>query len=662
MIISFANGSNKSRNETPKTRLIDITTQLSSSACFVARVGEMERTETTAWFCDACGKVKYQHAALLKCGQCGRTFYHDKTCQKKHWPHHKANCHKKKQPEAQPPSSPPSSSSSQEDALLVPPEAPLLLQQKFEVIETTDKGRCVVALCDLLPGDVVLLEPPALVLDTRLEYIGMFQAFGHASKELQHAILQLQQANMTALTHTVMTRERQEKLEQQRLVYDQRYPHHSITKEISRKLWAIVECNGVQLFNYNTNDSNDHKQQQWMGLFRQGSMVEHSCNPNLTMNTTQEGYLELIAECTIAKGTRLSFSYMEGIYEKTREQRQDLLLQEKHFLCHCTKCIQGLEECRPIIIPQQLSSTNNDPIFFYAKHNGYVQVQHTLDKNETKVILLTQLAKDDPTLQPWFKTELEFSQTIQNLEHSLEHGILSFPVVMTKLSSLMTSSSWKSSIHSLHWLNVSACHFLSQATSAVARMMMMQQPQRHGITYIVSLLRLSVLALLHNMTWVERMVGMLRQPSEENNSNNDSTTALGKIVMADQTSGGDGSNATVPSQIMTLLQSALANFVFTDEGMVSPQHLAKALSIVCSTTTTPAAGKDESVTADSLLTAFYAGQDLLLAGHVDLCLILYQRYQTWFHKLKQPSAENRTRIDLLLSSQGRINPFANILL
>jgi hypothetical protein len=334
-------------------------------------------------------------------------------------------------------------------------------------------------------------------------------------------------------------------------------------------------------------------------------------------------------------------------------------------ICSCKKnisCAKGLEECRPII---QLHSTNNDPIFFHAKLNGYVQLQATLDNDETKVTTLTQLTKDDPTLQPWFKTELEFSQTIQNLEHSLEHGILSFPVVMTELSSLLTSSSWKSSIHSLLWLNVSACHFLSQATSAVARMMMMMQPQRHRMTYIVSLLRLSVLALLHNMTWVEQMVGMLRQPSEVYKNNNDTTKALGKIVMADQTSGGDGSNATIPSQIMALLQSALANFVFTDEGMVSSQDLAKALSIVCSTTTpttTPAAMKDESVTADSLLTAFYTGQDLLLAGHVDLCLMLYQRYQTWFHKLKQPSAENRTRIDLLLSSQGRINPFANILL
>jgi SET domain len=165
-----------------------------------------------------------------------------------------------------------------------------------------------------------------------LEYVGLFQAFANASHEMQHAILQL--AATPLLEIEIEMEARQERIEQQRLVYCQRYPDGGMTTELSRKLWAIVECNGVSLFNYhhdNDNNDRDPHQQKWMGLFRQGSMLQHSCNPNVTMNTTREGYLELIAERTIAPGERLSFSYIEGIFEKTRDQRGSCLVREKHF-------------------------------------------------------------------------------------------------------------------------------------------------------------------------------------------------------------------------------------------------------------------------------------------------------------------------------------------
>ena len=79
------------------------------------------------------------------------------------------------------------------------------------------------------------------------------------------------------------------------------------------------------------------------------------------------------------------------------------------------------------------------------------------------------------------------------------------------------------------------------------------------------------------------------------------------------------------------------------------------VELICETTRTML--DEEQCTADTLLTAFYAGQDLLLAGHVDLCLQLYKRYHVWFHKLKQPSDDNRARIDKMISSQGSIVPF-----
>jgi hypothetical protein len=585
----------------------------------------------TAWFCDACGKLKYQHQDLLKCGKCRQAFYHDQTCQKNHWPRHKAHCKKPTTTSTTTTTTQASSSLS-----LPPKEEPLLSPAKlaFQVMDTADKGRCAVALCDLQPGDVLLLERPALILDTRLEYVGLFQAFGKASHEMQRAILQLQAPPVP------MQQQRRERLEQQRLVYCQRYPDDGITTEISQQLWAILECNGVSLFNYydsSNHNNNDKDPKQWMGLFRQGSMLEHSCNPNVTMNTTREGYLELIAERTVAQGERLSFSYIEGIFEKTREQRQACLWQEKHFWCACAKCNEGLEECRPIQLSNHCQLCQQPhPIFWHAQQNSYVCV-HTIDQKNTLPI-----QENDPMLLGFFKTETELSQAIRHLEHSLEHGILSFPAVLKELALLLTGSQWKTTIHSWHWLNVAACQFLSQAASAMARM----QPQVN-----VALLQLSVVALLHNLSWVEQTVGLLRQSNSENN---DTTKALAKIIADDE-----GGKATIPSQLMTMLQSSLANMVHSGKVMVSQQELKQALSLVCSATTT---ADENFVTADSLLTAFFIGQDLLLAEHIDLCLILYHRYQAWFHKLKQPSAENRDRVDLLLSSRGGTNPFTNIIL
>jgi len=66
-------------------------------------------------------------------------------------------------------------------------------------------------------------------------------------------------------------------------------------------------------------------------------------------------------------------------------------------------------------------------------------------------------------------------------------------------------------------------------------------------------------------------------------------------------------------------------------------------------------------TADVLLTAFYAGQDLVGASHNSMCFVLYKRYQDWFHKLKQPSDDNRQRIDSFIASQGKNKPFGNVM-
>jgi hypothetical protein len=65
-----------------------------------------------------------------------------------------------------------------------------------------NKGRVVVALKEFSPGDVVLLESPAVIFDTRLGYLGLLAAFGAATQETQHKVLNLSCSAGTATTGT----------------------------------------------------------------------------------------------------------------------------------------------------------------------------------------------------------------------------------------------------------------------------------------------------------------------------------------------------------------------------------------------------------------------------------------------------------------------------
>ncbi|CAB9501143.1 lysine methyltransferase SMYD2 [Seminavis robusta] len=566
-----------------------------------------------ATICDCCGKAKHPDKDLLKCGRCRQACYHDKVCQKKHWPTHKAICRQ----------------------LVQRAEEEALQRQSVQVLPDTDnKGRVLIALKEFAPGDVVLLESPAVLFDTRLEYRGLLQAFGSATVHTQQRVLDLH-ASPHATIDSPARQQCWARLEQQRVAYLQAHPQAStvLTQNTAEKLLAIIETNGYNLFNAAATTTNDPK--QWMGLFVLGSMPEHSCNPNVTLNTTRDCKIELLAERSIAKGDRLSFSYIEGIYEKCREQRQASLLEQKHFTCLCARCF-GIDECRPLLLPGM-----TDPIFWNAQLHKYVGVKALSsseadnDDNAPSSMTLLDLTNEDASVASFLKAEEELMLKIHQLEQSMEQGKISFQSVLTQMASLMSSTQWKSTIHPLHWLNLSACNFLSQAGSATARM----QPASDGA---MRWLRVSIVALLHNLTWVERTVRVLRhQPTNNNGASQTLTTAAVCHNLAQEIQNHDNP-----------VRQIITHILFDNDVDVK-----RAVGIVC------AQPVDETcVTADSLLTAFFAGQDLLVAGHADLAIMLYQRYQEWFHKLKQPNEENRQRIDVLISSRGNTNPFANMLL
>ena len=578
--------------------------------------------------CDACGKVKHEGKDLLKCSRCRQAFYHDKTCQKNHWSKHKKMCKK----------------------MVEQKEEEALQMEHIKVIETSTKGRVALAKKDFSPGEQVLLESPAIYFDTGLAFYGILEAFGSATKETQERLLGLHAPPLSQIDSEARRR-RYAHLEEQRQTYLRQHPEQvqSVTLEIAQKLLAIVETNAYQLFNADLGGSGKVNPDQWMGLFILASMPEHSCNPNVTMNTTCDGKVELIAETRILKGERIAFSYAEGIYEKNRDQRQKQLLADKHFVCQCDRC-KDVDECRPILLHATGTTIDLDicqscgachPLFWHSDAQQYICIMDTTPNN------IVVVEPDRARLSTALRMESESTQQLEHLERTLQDGGESvIDNVLLKLAALMTGSQWEMAIHPLHHLQVSAHTFLSTTAAAIARILQQQQ-QRQISPRMSSFLRLSVLALLHNIVWAETMVRMLRSPKSKKVSSYLSLQHTLTTVKA-----GDNTLVIIKRALTSCLANADKNGSFT----VEESELRVILKLICDTPSTTL-DEEQCTTADSLLTAFYAGQDLLLAGHVDLCLLLYQRYYGWFHKLKQPSDDNRTRIDRLISSQGRNIPF-----
>jgi len=582
--------------------------------------------------CDACGKAKYPDKDLLKCSRCRQAHYHDKVCQKKHWPKHKVQCKK----------------------LLLRKQEEDEQRRHVKVINTEEKGRVLRALRDFGPGDRIFLESPAIVFDRRLDYFGLLQAFGSASQETRSKVLDLHSPPLYTLNSEGRQR-RHARLEQQRQTYLRQFPELSgiVTEATTQKLLAIIETNAHQLFNDNLGENSDPD--AWMGLFVLGSMPEHSCNPNMTMNTTSDGKLEFLAETHISKGERLSFSYIEGIFEKSKQQRQDQLMTEKHFHCKCSRC-QDVDECRPIFLKKGDKTDPSwncqvcgscHPLFWHPERNQYICIYTPSPKNETMA--------DNNALKLFEQQEASLCNHLERLKQSLQNGEAKIEQVLEQLAQLWTNEI--TAFHPFHWLQVSAHHFLSTTAAAIARVQHQQQQQNQqqqqpkASLETSSLLRLSVLALLHNIIWTESVVTVLRNPSSPSSAYH---------VLRDAMTA-----AHEESHPFCAIRNALAAALSSTNSLsflVEPSALGSIIRMLCDSPKTSLENKQQSTTADSLLTAFYAGQDLLLAGDVDFCLQLYQRYQAWFRKLKQPSDDNRDRIDLFLSSRGRTIPFADIMM
>lgn len=73
-----------------------------------------------------------------------------------------------------------------------------------------------------------------------------------------------------------------------------------------------------------------------VAVYDAASMVEHSCQPNLTKSFTKKGDVVFWAPNPIKKGERLSICYTDTMWGTL--PRREHLIQTKYFTCSCARC------------------------------------------------------------------------------------------------------------------------------------------------------------------------------------------------------------------------------------------------------------------------------------------------------------------------------------
>lgn len=158
-------------------------------------------------------------------------------------------------------------------------------------------GKVAIATRDFQPREVVLLEPPAVIVGLENGYFGLFEAFLAAPADTQTAILDMMYPPITATP--METDDPMEKLRRQRDIvvdsewrrYQRQYP--AAAQELiqadpdrAKKLVRIVGNNAHTYHRTATGDlianlSSGGPNNEGSALYVLGSKVEHSCVPNL---------------------------------------------------------------------------------------------------------------------------------------------------------------------------------------------------------------------------------------------------------------------------------------------------------------------------------------------------------------------------------------------
>lgn len=116
------------------------------------------------------------------------------------------------------------------------------------------------------------------------------------------------------------------------MVFEAFYPQFDFGDETVQEIVGIFETNSIEI---RLPSSEIH------GLFEIGSMMEHSCEPNVALSFDNKFNMTVKAGRDIAKGEHLSIMYTHSLWGT--QARRSHLNDVKMFWCNCKRCADPTE-------------------------------------------------------------------------------------------------------------------------------------------------------------------------------------------------------------------------------------------------------------------------------------------------------------------------------
>lgn len=474
-----------------------------------------------------------------------------------------------------------------------------------EVVDTNSVlGRVVVTKKDFTAGHVVLHESPALIFDTQNGFSSLWTAFAQLESPYKRMkILEMQAGSLEDDKETI------DEIRKDWRSYDSM--HHSTIQTgivdrspidflVAKKLVEIVRINAHAYAPRQSSDGTPSKEPV-SALFITASKVEHCCAPNISFETSPAGMLEYVAQLPISRGERLSISYQSHIYEEARRQRRQGLMESKGFVCECSRCL-SYDECSPF----DCSHCQRKGTLFQIGLDNSWECQACDWKGDESESIKNQINEQEALSQKLdhIKTRLETSGF--NPSMVMECCIIQ-NVIASKLSRL-------------HWLHPKAYHSLRVVATSQARFLMRNKRLTAKDPSVIAMMQIAAKSQLEHFRWLSRNIALVHGETELR-------TVCQNVDPAD------------PLQERTLRsKDDIAPFL--------ESQILNAESFF-------------NINSQTASLIFDAGLDLLIVGHEALVAKMFAVYKEMFDRRNECSPEDRKRIQILVKSKGKRNPFSN---
>ena len=627
-------------------------------------------TDNDAGCCDFCGKPP-RTKPLLKCSRCKQAYYHDATCQKKHYKVHKKVCRPL-----------------QEVLVTDSKSATFTVSGNtsgIQVVDSTSRqlGRVTTSTRSFEPGECVFTDRPSIIFDTSNGFFGLWDAFLDSSPATQREILDLQHEQQqntdssSKLSSDDDTANQNTDNIRQKLVTKELKRYHAAREDLSsllpedlaRKLVRIVDLNAHAynpagaihninegLDSENTSGTSTNHSTSKTALYVMGSMPEHSCCPNMTSHTNSQGTMEFISEVPIPKNTHVSWSYIPRVLERSRKDRQLQLSSKKHFDCLCRRCL-GPDECNPLNC--DVCSTNKRPLrgslFQFCDENC---LDDSAKKRGQPNYIWQCVAcgwrgrenEDGSSIREQLEQIDALANQMEIVQKQMKNSGQIDPT--TLIQCFVLQGQIAKLCHPMHWLHPAVWSIIVSINTAVIKMQFRIDKSKTISPNLVSSLQLSAICQLKRAIWIRRVSSILhgeRQAETEDLNQEDNISLRLKNAVQSISDTDFQECQLTPTPDPSIIPSLIQELLVVMNKKASSQ---------------PSAIVDHTGMAPLV---YYAGLDLLLASRGSTNERLQQKivakllgdFRPLLHRWKLLTTKQREEVDTFLESGGTKNTFTN---